>query len=337
MGSERGDRILAEAEVLQRISHPGVVEYVEHHTNPTVQLVTMFAGADAWDRQPPTGADSVHALAAVASTVADLHDAAIAHGELVAAHIIAGPDQRPVLCGFARSTPLSAESRAADLVALADLVEKSTADLDDDQGSRVAALGADLRRGRASARSATNRLDALLSHETPSAPARAVSRRVMAIAAATTFAVLALALLVPGRETRPDAASTVAPQSLAADPMSTTIAPAPAPPATVLTPPVVGAPTLVNNGRQYALGRPGDIAVVGDWDCNGSDTPALLRPSTGEVAVFADWPAPKSGITAQQVVIVEDARSLEVDDHDVCVLLRARTKTGSVLVPLESA
>ncbi|MGI8685745.1 MAG: serine/threonine-protein kinase [Acidimicrobiales bacterium] len=42
-------------------------------------------------------------------------------------------------------------------------------------------------------------------------------------------------------------------------------------------------------GRRYELGRPGDHLLVGDWDCDGTRTPALYRPSTGEVFQFDGW------------------------------------------------
>jgi tRNA A-37 threonylcarbamoyl transferase component Bud32 len=37
------------------------------------------------------------------------------------------------------------------------------------------------------------------------------------------------------------------------------------------------------------LGDEGDLVALGDWDCDGTATPALLRPSTGEVFVFPEW------------------------------------------------
>lgn len=49
------------------------------------------------------------------------------------------------------------------------------------------------------------------------------------------------------------------------------------------------APVLEHDGRRFAVGRPGDVAVVGDWDCDGEGTPALVRPATGEVFVFDTW------------------------------------------------
>jgi hypothetical protein len=40
---------------------------------------------------------------------------------------------------------------------------------------------------------------------------------------------------------------------------------------------------------RYLLGRPGDALLLGDWDCDGTDTPALYRPTTGEVFLFDGW------------------------------------------------
>ena len=41
----------------------------------------------------------------------------------------------------------------------------------------------------------------------------------------------------------------------------------------------------------YAVGEPGDLVVVGHWDCAPLATPAVLRPATGEMFVFDAWPS----------------------------------------------
>ena len=45
-------------------------------------------------------------------------------------------------------------------------------------------------------------------------------------------------------------------------------------------------------GANYQLGDPGDELLLGDWNCDRIDTPALYRPSTGEVFLYDEWPAP---------------------------------------------
>jgi hypothetical protein len=52
--------------------------------------------------------------------------------------------------------------------------------------------------------------------------------------------------------------------------------------------------------RRFALGRPGDRILLGDWDCDGIATPALFRPSTGASLYYDTWstnekPSPRSG------------------------------------------
>ena len=46
---------------------------------------------------------------------------------------------------------------------------------------------------------------------------------------------------------------------------------------------------VVVDGARYDVGAPGDAVAVADWDCDGSDTPAVVRPSTGDVFVFDAW------------------------------------------------
>jgi hypothetical protein len=41
--------------------------------------------------------------------------------------------------------------------------------------------------------------------------------------------------------------------------------------------------------RRYEIGLPGDLMVLGDWDCDGIDTPALYRPATGQLFKFFGW------------------------------------------------
>jgi len=91
------------------------------------------------------------------------------------------------------------------------------------------------------------------------------------------------------------------------------------------------------NGRRYALGQSGDIAVSGDWNCDGQPTPAVLRPSTGEVAVFSNWPAPTEPVAANSVTTISTASGFEIDETQTCPDLRVRTDTGSRLVAVENS
>lgn len=42
--------------------------------------------------------------------------------------------------------------------------------------------------------------------------------------------------------------------------------------------------------QRIAIGEPGDQLVLGDWDCDGVDTPGLYRARAGDVQYFDAWP-----------------------------------------------
>jgi hypothetical protein len=115
-------RLRLEAERLERAAHPGLVAVVgpatggivdgagadhaaEHDADASVegpagfQLRTRFAGDPVSHWTGSVGA--VAGLgAAVAATLADLHDIGVVHGRLDATHILVGDDGRPRLCGL---------------------------------------------------------------------------------------------------------------------------------------------------------------------------------------------------------------------------------------------
>jgi Protein kinase domain len=48
---------------------------------------------------------------------------------------------------------------------------------------------------------------------------------------------------------------------------------------------------LGSDRKRIGLGDPGDQLVLGDWDCDGVDTPGLYKPAEGVVQYFDVWPA----------------------------------------------
>ncbi|HZA76667.1 MAG TPA: serine/threonine-protein kinase [Acidimicrobiales bacterium] len=48
--------------------------------------------------------------------------------------------------------------------------------------------------------------------------------------------------------------------------------------------------TIDGDSQRIAIGAPGDQLVLGDWDCDGTDTPGLYRAAAGEVQYFDVWP-----------------------------------------------
>lgn len=64
----------------------------------------------------------------------------------------------------------------------------------------------------------------------------------------------------------------------------------------------------------WELGRPGDVVAVGDWDCDGSASSALLRPATGDVFVFSGWSSSGEPVTVAPTRSVPGGTDLRVDE-----------------------
>ena len=57
-----------------------------------------------------------------------------------------------------------------------------------------------------------------------------------------------------------------------------------------------------------------------------------MRPQTGEVAVFPEWPQPGQSISTTVRWVVEAASGAQTETHSDCDLLRVQTPTGSTLL-----
>jgi hypothetical protein len=301
---DSAERIRSEARILQALDHPGLVQVVDvDDGEDSVVLRTAFAGPDTWASRPLDDPLARAAgIAAVAAIVADMHDRGVTHGSLTADHVIRGDDDRPILCSLSRSRGDGPVERGADIEALAMLIEQPP--LPD--GSAAAALGAPV---------------------------------VVAVAAGSTLAV-AGATRLGGSGARPPAApSGTRPELVAAStPASEPLVPAtaaPSGPAVTTGPddPVAsGGLVLDHDGRRYLIGSAGDMVALGDWDCDGEPTPALLRPTTGEIAVFDRWPEPDATISNPGSWTITGATSLSAEPDGSCDRLRVDTAEGSRLL-----
>jgi hypothetical protein len=99
---EEAARLENEAALLEAARHPGVVALVglEGHGVGSVMLTAHVDGATlgAVGRLPLEEAAGV--LAALASTLADLHDLGLVHGAMCPEHVLIGPTGGPVLCSL---------------------------------------------------------------------------------------------------------------------------------------------------------------------------------------------------------------------------------------------
>jgi tRNA A-37 threonylcarbamoyl transferase component Bud32 len=158
-------------------------------------------------------------------------------------------------------------------------------------------------------------------------------RRNIVAGAGAGLAVVALwAVLVPGqRTTTPGSTPTAAapaPPTPTPEPPST-VAPTPSPPPSQEMPRVVVVGNLVAiDDAWFELGRTGDIVRVGDWDCDGSSSPAVLRPASGEVFVFEGWVEGDATRRAEALTVVPGARDLSVVRSAGCDTLMAVDHSG---------
>jgi hypothetical protein len=75
---------------------------------------------------------------------------------------------------------------------------------------------------------------------------------------------------------------------------------------------------------------PNDQVLIGDWDCDGAATAAVLRVGTGVVEVFDTWPTPTAPATARQVATDPQAVLLtEKADDRQCALLSITKTDGT--------
>ncbi len=340
--SSAADRLRAEADTLGRLRHPGVVELISFEPGPPATLRTVWAGTDTWDRQPPTTRDTIPAaLAAIATTLADFHDIGLCHAAVTPDHVIVGSDGRPVLCGLGDAVPVDPESQRNDVSGLLGLVEHLQHAADDDCRAGLRRLADHLREPESDLRSFVHLAgDTVVEADEGNARWRPPSRVVaVSVAAVLTIGTAAIAL------TRPDhspvepiaAAVSVAPRPTRPPSPSAAIIEASA---SSTTQAVRGDPSgafINHDGRRYSLGTVGDITVLGDWNCDGEPTPALLQRSSGQVAVFAAWPDPGGSLGPQVLQPAFDATSLAVERVGECDLLRAHGSYGSTLIETDSS
>ena len=98
-------RLGHEADMLCLAKHPGVVEILDFVDDGAAELTTAWVDARCADELGSIDLREVAGLvAAVAHTLADLHQLGIVHGRLTADHVLVLGDGRPVLCGLSRGT-----------------------------------------------------------------------------------------------------------------------------------------------------------------------------------------------------------------------------------------
>lgn len=300
--AEERSRLRDEAEVLRRAAHPGVVRVVAF-TEGRLELERVGGGSLASRGDEPLEVTAGWG-AALATTLADLHDVGCTHGSIDAGHVLFDADGRPVLCGFGRAAGGTGsewqERVRRDVSALATLIRERLPP------------GAPRKLARALSKAAggggvgARRLARLLVEEVPGArigagggvtgggaPQRVRARRVAprrrVAFAAVAAAVAGVSALVAVVASRAGGQPPAAPQ--------------------VLAPPGLA-------GRYSLTVEEGERArvVTGDWTCSAPAEryPAVLDAASGAVWVFVAWPAPGRPLRGRLVARVAGATGLSV-------------------------
>ena len=174
---ERADEIEREADLLQRLDHPGLVRFIEivETADGGRALHTEFVNSDTWATRPLSDpAERAAGMAALAAVVADLHQLGVAHLQLTPPHVLHGANDRPVLCGLTLAAEATPENRQADLAALGELCHDPALGRGA-LAAKLSSLADASRAGMLSARELARRLDLLAAKRPPgSDPVRVV-------------------------------------------------------------------------------------------------------------------------------------------------------------------
>jgi hypothetical protein len=82
------------------------------------------------------------------------------------------------------------------------------------------------------------------------------------------------------------------------------------------SPVAIGDGWVAVDGVRYAVGQAGDLLAVGDWECDGRATVAVVRRPGGEVFLFPGWASEGTELVVPVVTTVPSPASVSVDDHD---------------------
>lgn len=316
------DQLRTEADILDAVRQPGVVELVECTVSDGVgELRTVYVSGPTLDGAGLPPQEIAAVAAGVAWTLADLHAAGVTHGAVEASHVIVG-DHGPVLCGFGSAS----RDRAPvdDVVALGQLVLDFVPDgpvatvarrVIDTPGSAADVAAAFAHAAEAPVADVPpehDRLSQLLRPE----QRRRRPRLMLMLVGLLGVGLAGAAVTVLGGPATSAAPARVTRSTVGRVTASTGVLRVAAPPATRVwpeTPP----PTVVVGTQHFSVGESGDIAIAGPWGCGeGGPAAAALRPTTGEVYVFDTAATAGQDTVARQVATVVGATGLAVQDLD---------------------
>ncbi len=323
------DELEVEARILADVQLPGVVVLLGfRRRGDSAELRLGDADHPDLAARPAQDAASLCRLgSALARTVAEVHRAGVAHNALGPEVVLVDESGLPVLSGFSSAGSIAPGGQPdADLRDLGNLLLEAHGRL------RPSDDGPELRRRR--------RLNRAFRPERGDT-AGGMAARLAGLSAAfeaeleesddpeTSPAALDRGIRARVARTRRPAGRSVLVAAAAAALLTlagvTTMGGQDRP--SVLPAVADDAPVVEHDGQRYQMGAAGDVVLVGDWGdvdggCDGLQTAALLRPSTGAVYVFGSW-ADSGVLPVEAAAVVDGADSLVADDTPGCAVLHA--------------
>ena len=352
----RRDRLRDLSESLARVGHPAiatVVDLVDVDDN-SIEVLTEVGTeclADRLARGPLPRDEAVSLLRTLGSALVAAHGAGVAHGHVVEANVVLR-DGGPLLTDFglteARTGRPDAHPSRTDVRDLAALGLRLL-DATPAGGPPSHALRRTLEWGADDPDATLHDLRRALDDDPPAPPPppppplvgddpvdpaarRPASPWVLAGIGALCLGVLAGAatVLVPGSTPTTDEPAAVQPSPQPCPPVQDALA------ADVdgdgCDDPVdwrqAGAELAYAGAGgellRFRVGRPGDDLVLGDWDCDGTATAAVVRTGTGETFLFDSWAAAGETLVAEPGPSLAPGSPATVVDEGGCDRLRSR-------------
>lgn len=288
-----GEDVRREAATLAAIAGPGAPEVVEVRDDGSV--VELVRAVHPLLASIP--ADATAVAAQVADVLSRAHAAGIVHGPIRDEHLRGAPGA-VVLDGWDAAGP---GDPADDVAEVGALLERLGAG--DPEARSLAARATAADRPRMAALAEALRAAAPAPPAARWRPPRSLMAGALAAATLVITGLVVTATRSDGDAAPPPAPAPTVPPTAVDPPRTTTTSAAP------VEDIAVRGNLVVRAGERWTVGRPGDVVLVGDWDCDGERSPAVLRPATGQVWLFAGWAADGAPTAGRPVASVPGATS----------------------------
>ena len=310
-------RLRREATVLRALSGSGTVQ-VEGIVESSDHTELVLADAGRRTLADPGALSATvlrRVLLSTCRAVSDLHRRGWSHGGISPDHVVISGRGRVALCSLGRSARLADDPEAAarDLRDLVATVELSVARPTDASGWRERRRWNRSRRqirricaqpAPVDARMFSDRLATVFDGPRPPM-ARWVGAAVAVLAGGVVASIIAF--VVRRERAGPEVERSIQPSCI-----DITRARPDVDGDGCGEPVTIDGPLVNVDGVTYRVGRDDDLVAVGDWDCDGTATPTVVRPSSGEVLRYSRWARGGETLHADPVAVIDGARNLTV-------------------------